>query len=239
MALQPARLRPGGFFFDHPGGLGTPTTGHAGVTRFAYTAAMQFWDQTYAAAGYKYGTQPNAFLVWQSQRLLPGSDVLVPGDGEGRNSVWLAQQGHRVTAMDGSPVGLLKGQALASERGVSMATVLGDLADWAPPPAAFDAVVLTFVHLPPAIRTGAHRRLAAGLRPGGLLLLEAFHPQQLAHSSGGPRDAAMLYTPDLLRGDFHGALDELLAWQGEVTLDEGPGHQGKAHVTRWVGRQRS
>lgn len=196
---------------------------------------MNFWDQNYAVAGFKYGTAPNAFLVAQAHRLKPGSDLLVPGDGEGRNSVWLAQQGHRVTAMDGSAVGLQKAQALAAERGATLQTVLGDLADWAPAPAAFDAVVLTFVHLPPAIRAGAHRRLAAGLRPGGLLILEAFHPLQLSHRSGGPKDAAMLYTLELLRQDW-GGLDEVLAWEGDVTLDEGPGHQGLAHVTRWIGR---
>lgn len=197
---------------------------------------MNFWDQNFSVAGFKYGTAPNAFLVDQARRLLPGGDVLVPGDGEGRNGVWLAQQGHRVTAMDGSSVGLLKARALAAERGVSITTELGDLTDWTPAPASFDAVVLTFVHLPPAIRAGAHRRLAAGLRPGGLLVLEAFHPQQLQHRSGGPKDAAMLYTPELLRQDF-GGMDEILAWAGETPLDEGPGHQGLAQVTRWIGRR--
>lgn len=196
---------------------------------------MNFWDQNFAAAGYKYGTAPNAFLVWQSPRIPPGSDVLVPGDGEGRNGVWLAQQGHRVTAMDGSAVGLHKAQTLAAERGVVLQTVLGDLADWTPEPASFDAVVLTFVHLPPSIRAGAHRRLAAALRPGGCLLLEAFHPRQLQHTSGGPKDPAMLFAPELLRADFAGLLDERMAWEGEATLDEGPGHQGRAHLTRWIG----
>jgi 2-polyprenyl-3-methyl-5-hydroxy-6-metoxy-1,4-benzoquinol methylase len=128
---------------------------------------MNFWDQNFSATGFKYGTAPNAFLADQAHRLRPGSDVLVPGDGEGRNGVWLAQQGHRVTAMDSSRVGLLKVQALAAERGVAITTELGDLTDWTPEPVSFDAVVLTFVHLPPAIRAGAHRRLAAGLRPGG------------------------------------------------------------------------
>lgn len=196
---------------------------------------MNFWDQNFSVAGFKYGTAPNAFLVEQTHRLPSGSDVLVPGDGEGRNGVWLAQQGHRVTAMDGSAVGLQKAQALATERGVAFQTVLGDLAIWAPAPASFDAVVLTFVHLPPAIRANAHRRLAAALRPGGLLILEAFHPLQLKHSSGGPKDLAMLYTPDMLREDFTG-LVEVFAWHGETELDEGPGHQGLAQVVRWIGR---
>ncbi|WP_291012202.1 class I SAM-dependent methyltransferase [Hydrogenophaga sp.] len=197
---------------------------------------MNFWDQSFSISGYKYGVAPNAFLVEQQVRFRPGGDVLVPGDGEGRNGVWLAEQGHRVTAMDGSAVGLTKAQSLASERGVELRTVLGDLADWEPEPACFDAVVLVFVHLPAAIRVGAHKRLAAALRPGGWLLLEGFHPQQLQHRSGGPKDPAMLFTPELLRDDFAGLLEEALAWQGEVVLDEGPGHQGLAHTTRWLGQ---
>ena len=113
---------------------------------------MNFWDQNFSIAGYKYGTAPNVFLVEQAHRLPSASDVLAPGDGEGRNSVWLAQQGHRVTAMDFSAVGLQKAQLLAVKRGVPLLTVLEDLADWTPAPASVDAVVLTFVHLPVAIR---------------------------------------------------------------------------------------
>jgi Methyltransferase domain len=197
---------------------------------------MNFWDQNFSIPGYKYGTAPNAFLVQQAQLLPPAAAVLVPGDGEGRNSVWLAQQGHRVTAMDASAVGLQKAQALAAGRGVSIQTERADLADWTPVPASADAVVLTFVHLPPSIRAGAHRRLAAALRPGGWLLLEAFHPLQLGHTSGGPKAVEMLYTLAMLRDDFDGRLSEVMAWEGEVALDEGPGHQGRAHVTRWMGR---
>lgn len=196
----------------------------------------QFWDNNFSVPGYKYGTAPNAFLADQVHRLSPGSEVLVPGDGEGRNSVWLAQQGHRVTAMDASAVGLQKAQALATERGVALQTVLGDLADWAPEPGSFDAVVLTYVHLPEAIREGAHRRLAAALRPGGWMLLESFHPGQLPRSSGGPKDVAMLCTPTMLANDFAGLLEQDMAWDGETLLSEGPGHQGLAHVTRWIGR---
>ena len=198
---------------------------------------MNFWDQRFAEPGYKYGTEPNAFLREQATRLPAAADVLVPGDGEGRNGVWLARQGHRVTAVDSSAVGLDKARALAAREGVALATTLADLADWTPATAAFDAVVLVYTHLPSAIRAGAHRRLAQGLKPGGWLLLEAFHPAQLAHASGGPKDPDMLYTPELLSADFAGLLSPVLAWHGETTLSEGRGHQGLAHVTRWVGQR--
>lgn len=200
-------------------------------------APVNVWDQRFAEPGYKYGTEPNVFLREQAVRLPPGSCVLVPGDGEGRNGVWLAGQGHAVTAVDASQVGLQKARALATSRGVALATECVDLADWAPRAGSLDAVVLVYTHLPAAIRQRAHRHLAQGLRPGGWLILEAFHPAQLAHSSGGPKDLDMLYTPEQLDADFAGLLAPVLVWHGETTLSEGPGHQGLAHVTRWVGQR--
>jgi SAM-dependent methyltransferase len=198
---------------------------------------MNFWDQNYSLEGYKYGLAPNAFLVGQSGRFPTNAQVLVPGDGEGRNGVWLAKQGHRVTSVDSSKVGLDKALVLASREGVTIQTCLADLAEWSPPAAGFDLVVLTFLHLSPALRTDVHRRLVQALKPGGLLILEAFHPRQLDFNSGGPRDAAMLYPLESLRADFEGLLDEILAWEGETSLDEGPGHQGPAWVSRWVGQR--
>lgn len=197
-----------------------------------------FWDQRFAEPGYKYGTEPNAWLREQAAAWAPQRRVLVPGDGEGRNGVWLAAQGHRVLSMDSSAVGLAKAQALAARRGVPLETLHADLADWQPAPASVDAVVLVFVHLRPALRTPVHRRLAQALAPGGVLLLEAFHPRQLGRPSGGPKEVDMLFTPDLLRSDFAALLDEELAWCGEVPLDEGPGHQGLGWVSRWRGRRR-
>ena len=198
---------------------------------------MNFWDQRYSGPDYKYGTSPNTFLREQADRLAPPADVLVPGDGEGRNGVWLARQGHRVTAVDYSEVGLKKARELAASHGVALTTILADLGEWSPTPASFDAVVLIYTHLPGAIRRAAHRRLALGLRPGGWLVLEAFHPAQLAHTSGGPKDPDMLYTPEMLAGDFAGLLAPVLSWEGDTALSEGPGHQGPAHVTRWVGQR--
>lgn len=195
---------------------------------------MTFWDQAFDTPQYKYGTAPNAFLRAQAALLAPGSRVLVPGDGEGRNGVWLAAQGHEVLSVDNSSVGLAKARALAQQRGVPLATELADLAHWMPAPASFDAVVLTYVHLPSAIRTGVHRRLAAALRPGGWLILEAFTPKQLNYTSGGPKNVDMLYTMANLSEDFSGLLREEKAWEGVIQLDEGPGHQGPAHVVRWL-----
>ncbi len=196
---------------------------------------MNFWDERFSGEAFKYGTRPNTFLAEQVHRLPPLARVLVPGDGEGRNSVWLAEQGFDVTAMDSSSVGLEKGAKLALERGVKVDAVQADLADWAPEDSQFDAVVLVYVHLPSSIRASAHQRLAKALRPGGWLILEGFHPEQLQYDSGGPKDVEMLMTPALLDADFGALLTPVLSWNGEVRLDEGPGHQGVARVTRWVG----
>jgi SAM-dependent methyltransferase len=200
---------------------------------------MNFWDKQYSAVeGYKYGTRPNAFLMAEAHRLPPPARILVPGDGEGRTGAWLASQGHDVLTVDISEVGVARARALAAELGVRVDTLVADLKAWAPPAGAFDAAVLTYLHMPPAMRTAVHRKVAAALRPGGLLLLEAFHPRQLGRGSGGPKEAELLYTLDDLRSDLSGALDEESGEELDVLLDEGPGHQGLAAVTRYRGRAR-
>ena len=101
---------------------------------------MSFWDQQFSTAHYKYGTAPNAFLVSQAARVAAGSRVLVPGDGEGRNGVWLAEQGHDVTSIDSSAVGLEKTQSLARSRGVRITTAHADLVAWEPVEASVPTV---------------------------------------------------------------------------------------------------
>jgi SAM-dependent methyltransferase len=197
---------------------------------------MSFWDSAFSVPGYKYGTAPNAFLAQEAWRFPPSSRVLVPGDGEGRNGVWLAEQGHRVTTVDSSPVGVAKAQALAESRGVSLMALERDLEQWVPPRASFGAVVSIYLHLPSALRVRVHAALAEAVAPGGWFLFEAFHPTQLGRSSGGPKDVAMLYSLETLRADLAdsaiGAFREEVAWEGETVLDEGPGHQGATMVTR-------
>lgn len=195
-----------------------------------------FWDQKFAVDGFLYGTRPNAFLVDQSWRLNPRSTVLVPGDGEGRNGVWLARQGHIVTSVDASPRGLQKATRMALEAGVPLRTICADLRDWDWPTAAYDAVVATYLHLRPEDRARLHRAMLGTLRPGGHLILEAFTPDQMPKTSGGPKNPDMLYTAEMLSDDFDGA-EIVECVETEIVLDEGPGHSGKASVVRLVARK--
>lgn len=193
----------------------------------------EFWDGKFSADEYVYGHQPNTHLVAQAHRLNPGGSVLVPGDGEGRNSVWLASQGMTALSVDSSAVGLTKARALARSKGVEIQTAQADLLAWTWPVAVFDAVVSIFLHFPPHGRKLAHAAMAAALRPGGTLILEAFRPEQLAFSSGGPRDVDMLYRAEDLRADF-ADLDIILLEEARTMLDEGPFHQGEGAVIRLV-----
>jgi SAM-dependent methyltransferase len=194
------------------------------------------WDERYAQEGFVYGTQPNRWLVAQAGRIRPKGHVLCLGEGEGRNAVWLAGRDFTVEAVDGSAIGLVKARRLATERGVFITTMVADLASHVPAPGAYDGVVLIFVHLPPQIRSLVHAQAAAALAPGGVLIVEAFTPAQLSHSSGGPRQPEMLYDEGLLRRDFEGLRwEELL--EEEVELDEGQLHRGRAVVVHGVGRR--
>ncbi len=198
---------------------------------------MNPWDQRFAGDAFVYGTAPSLWVAAHAHRIPPGGRVLCLGEGEGRNGVWLARQGFQVEAVDGSPVGLEKARQLAARHGVRLGTTVADLASHVPEAGTFDAVVLVFLHMPPELRRAVHARAAAALRPGGLVLLEAFTPRQLAFSSGGPKQEDMLFAADAVRDDFPGVSWESLA-EGEVVLDEGPLHQGRAALLRGIGIRR-
>ena len=165
----------------------------------------------------------------------------MPASGEGRDAVWLAEQGLDVTAVDLSEAGLEKARRLAAARGVEIETVCADLQTWeAWPSGEMDVVVLSFVHVGPGFRADLHRRALAALRPGGLVIVEGFHVAQLVyratHGSGGPGRADMLFTADLLRDDF-AAAEVLSLAEAETELREGAYHDGLARVTRGVFRR--
>ena len=198
--------------------------------------STDFWNSRYAEPGYAYGTEPNAFLVSQKKYLKPGGKALAVADGEGRNGVWLAQQGLDVLSVDASEVGLRKTQELAADRGVAIRTEKVDLTTWKWPEQKFDVVAAIFIHFPPEVRARMHRRMFEALKPGGVLILEAFTPEQLTYKSGGPPVAEMLYTADMLRIDFAG-VEILFIEEAIAELTEGNYHRGAGAVVRLVLRR--
>jgi SAM-dependent methyltransferase len=204
-------------------------------------ADAQFWDARYAGADYAYGERPNAFLESLASLFKTGERALVPGDGEGRNGVFLAERGLRVETLDLSPLGVAKAQALAARRGVALDARVADVLAWDWPVAAYDGIVLLYLHFAEAERRVLHARAVAALKPGGRLVLEAFTPAQLQRQSegarGGPREAALLYAPDDLRADF-AALDIERLEEAEEDMDSGALHVGRGAVVRLIARKK-
>lgn len=197
----------------------------------------EFWDARYAADGYLFGEAPNAFLAAQATRLHRGLTALAIADGDGRNGVWLAEQGLSVTTTDISPTAVDKARALADRRGVALDARVADLATWAWLEAAFDVVVAIFVQFaPPAARDLMFRRMVTALKPGGLLLLQGYRPEQLAYGTGGPGQIENLYTEALLRTAF-ADLELLHLVSHDSELDEGPAHRGPSALIDLVARR--
>lgn len=190
------------------------------------------WDERYSAEELPFGTEPNTFLAEEAGRLSRAT-VLCIAEGYGRNATWLAAQGHRVTAMEQSSVGIAQGKRLAAERGVDVSFEQGDLADYDFGEARWDAVVSIFAHLPPALRADVHARVVRGLAPGGLFILEAYTPAQLGFRTGGPKDAALLPTRDQLVRELPG-LEFLIARELQREVNEGTRHLGLAAVVQVV-----
>jgi SAM-dependent methyltransferase len=165
---------------------------------------MTSWDDRYAATPNLFGDDPSPLLLEYRPLLSPGMKALAVGDGEGRNGVWLAQQGLDVLSIDLSAVALERARTRAASRGVELRTLCMDILAWEWPQAAFDLVTLMFVHLPAGQRRQLHRAIARALTPGGLFMLEAFHRDQPGYASGGPADPDLLYTLESLKADFAG-----------------------------------
>ena len=193
-----------------------------------------FWNERYKNPEFVYGEVPNEFFREQIGRL-PAGKLLLPCEGEGRNAVYAARLGWDVTAFDFSEAGRDKAMALARKFGVTLQYDIADVAAYPFKFGRFDAVALIYCHFPPEIRESVHQKAAAALKPGGILILEAFHPRQIANDSGGPQNDAMLYDPEMLALDFAQLSlerNETL----ETELQEGAYHAGKADIIRLVGR---
>jgi cyclopropane fatty-acyl-phospholipid synthase-like methyltransferase len=184
------------------------------------------WEARFGVPGYIFGKAPNAFLKAQAHRLRAGGKALSVADGEGRNGVWLAAQGLDVLAIDFSPAGLDKARALAAERGVALRTELADVTNWRWPANAFDVVAAIFTQfVSPAERPAFFANLKRALKPGGLLLMQGYRPEQLVYKTGGPPDAERLYTRAMLEHAF-GDMAHLEIRTHDSVIGEGTAHVG-------------
>lgn len=194
------------------------------------------WDQRYGTREYVYGTAPNDFLAQHARDIPERGRVLCLADGEGRNGVHLATLGHPVVSVDLSEVGLAKARKLAETRGVRIETVHADLAEYDFAEARWDGIVSISAHLPGAVRRSVHAAVVRALRPAGVLILEAYTPDQIGRGTGGPSDPDFMMTEQILRAELPGLAFEHLATL-ERSVVEGSFHTGVASVVQCVARR--
>ncbi|MSQ52331.1 MAG: class I SAM-dependent methyltransferase [Betaproteobacteria bacterium] len=202
---------------------------------------LKRWNSRFSTGGYLFGTAPNVFLASQAARLKPGMHALAIADGEGRNGVWLAEQGLQVTAFDFSPVGVEKALKLAKERSLSKnyASRVAELADWDWDACQYDIIAAIFIQFAtPAERAHMFAGICRALKPGGLLLLQGYRPEQIAYATGGPRVPEQLYTSTLLKQAFE-ALEIIELREHDGEIDEGEGHNGMSALVDVVARRRA
>ena len=195
------------------------------------------WNRRFSEAGYLFGTEPNAWLHDHASLWEAGERVLSVADGEGRNSVWLAQQGLTVDAFDISEVGVRKARDFARITGVKVNFAVADITTLQWPQGLYDGVVAIFIQFAePALRSRIFRGMVECLKPGGRLVLQGYTPRQLEYRTGGPPFASHMYTPELLREGFSQLeILELKEYEGE--LAEGTGHKGASALIGMVARK--
>ena len=193
---------------------------------------MNKWDERYSRSDYIFGKTPNDFLtqVWET---IPQGRVLCLADGEGRNGVFLAQQGFEVESVDGSAVALAKARTLANDVGVVLQTTHADLAEFELGDEAWESIISIYVHLPPDLRKSLHTGVVKALKPRGVFILEAYTPKQLEYRTGGPSTPELLMNLADLKEELAG-LEFKHAEELEREVNEGPFHNGHAAVVQIV-----
>jgi len=198
---------------------------------------MSFWNERYAQPGFLFGTDPATFLVEQQAYLKRGQKALAIADGEGRNSVFMAEKGVVVTATDSSDVAIDKARGLAAARGATVDYQLADLAAWDWTPQTYDLAVAIFIQFADApFRDQIFAGLKQTLKPGGILLLHGYNPKQVTFGTGGPPTADTMYTPELLQDAF-GDMEILRLEAYEREVQEGRGHSGQSALIDLVARK--
>ena len=206
-------------------------------THFADDAA-QFWDKRFSRVEYVFGKDPNAYLKDQvTSRMKPGGSALCIADGEGRNSVWLAQQGMIVEAFDISPVAVEKARQLAKHQLVSVALNVASTDSWTWKPNHYDLIAAIFIQFAtPNMRVDLFAHIRQSLNPGGYLILQGYTPKQLEYKTGGPPSIDHLYTTELIQDLLRGM--EICDWQEyEAEIHEGEGHRGMSALMGVVARK--
>lgn len=202
-----------------------------------FTDPAGTWNQRFGGEAYLFGTEPNEFLRQHAKALPRSGRVLCVADGEGRNSVWLAQQGHRVDAFDISPVGVAKAQRLAEREGVKVNYAVADCDALEWPKNVYDAVVAIFVQFAtPEQRARLFAGMQRCLKPEGVIILQGYTPKQLEYKTGGPPVASHLYTREML-GDAFEDMDSLHLYEYEAEVAEGTGHKGRSALIGMVARK--
>lgn len=200
------------------------------------TQPYHSWDERFKSEEYVYGKSPNVFLEAMHSNLVAGGETLTIAEGEGRNAVFLAEKGMRVTAWDYAPSGIEKMNALATERGVTLQAELVDLntASWEKE--RWDQVVNIFGHFPATLREKTLFAVKEAVKPKGLFISEVYSVHQLAYQSGGPKELDMLYRPEEFLEIFAG-WRIIHFFMGEVERREGKLHQGLSHVIQFIGQK--
>jgi SAM-dependent methyltransferase len=201
------------------------------------TQVNAFWNTRYKnTETYLFGEEPARGLVGMEGFLPERAEILCVADGEGRNSVWLARQGYRVTGFDPAPVAVSRAQDLATRHGVALETHVDGIEtwDWA---RRFDVVAGIFIQFsPPDERQKVFAKMAGAIRPGGLILLHGFAPRQVNYGTGGPGDPAHLYTIEMLQEAFAG-WEVLHARDYDGEQSSGSGHSGMAALVDFIARK--
>jgi SAM-dependent methyltransferase len=159
------------------------------------------WNARYSEKGELWGAEPNRFVAEWLAGLTPRR-VLDLGAGQGRNAIWLAGQGHGVTAVDISDVAVEQGRRMAALADVRVDFIAADLEHWRSEPNTFDLVVLSYLQLPSPIRTKVHRNVVDLLVSGGEVFLIGHHIDNIEHGVGGPQNPEMLFSENDLASDF-------------------------------------
>lgn len=204
----------------------------------SFADATQFWNERFDNDEFIFGKEPNEYLVEQvSAYLKPNSSVLCIADGEGRNGVWLAKQGMRVTGFDVSDVALAKANQFAKDNQVSIQYSLCDTDGFDWQTNAYDAIIAIFIQFAdPEMRARIFKQVQQALKPGGIFILQGYTPKQLEYKTGGPSLLEHLYTEQMIRQLSQGfEILDLRCYEKE--LSEGARHTGMSALLGMVAKK--